>query len=169
MEYRRVRLNQGQTADNNLNFATETDMINANLAKISFIAPWCCHGLRRNFFMPYFQDEWRGDTYVDCDGWRSLGLLRRRPRSHEPDHRIRLVINSTGSAWVRARSTLCQSRPRPVQSILQRARKIQACITPATGILTPESPWLGHRASFEERPSFGLDSASITVRLKMTI
>jgi len=59
MEYRRVRLNQGQTADNNLNFATETDMIDANLSKISFIAPWCCHGLRRNFFMPYFQDEWK--------------------------------------------------------------------------------------------------------------
>ncbi|HEV2399665.1 MAG TPA: TonB-dependent receptor [Candidatus Sulfotelmatobacter sp.] len=59
MEYRRVRLNQGQTADNNLNFATETDMINANLAKISFIAPWCCHRLRRNFLMPYFQDEWK--------------------------------------------------------------------------------------------------------------
>jgi len=59
MEYRRVRLNQGQTADNQLNFATESDMINANLAKISFIAPWCCHGLRRNFFMPYFQDEWK--------------------------------------------------------------------------------------------------------------
>ncbi len=59
MEYRRVRLNQGQTADNNLNFASETDMINANLSKISFIAPWCCHRLRRNFLMPYFQDEWK--------------------------------------------------------------------------------------------------------------
>ena len=59
MEYRRVRLNQGQTADNNLNFASEADMINANLSKVSFIAPWCCHRLRRNFFMPYFQDEWK--------------------------------------------------------------------------------------------------------------
>ena len=59
MEYRRVRLNQGQTADNQLNFASEADMVNANLSKISFIAPWCCHRLRRNFFMPYFQDEWK--------------------------------------------------------------------------------------------------------------
>jgi hypothetical protein len=59
MEYRRVRLNQGQTADNNLNFASETDMIHANLSQISYIAPWCCHRLRRNFFMPYFQDEWK--------------------------------------------------------------------------------------------------------------
>lgn len=59
MEIRRVRLNQGQTADNVLTFASEGDMINANLANISYIAPWCCHGLRRMFYMPYFQDEWK--------------------------------------------------------------------------------------------------------------
>jgi len=59
MEIRRVRLNQGQTADNVLTFASESDMINANLANISYIAPWCCHGLRRMFYMPYFQDEWK--------------------------------------------------------------------------------------------------------------
>jgi hypothetical protein len=59
MEIRRVRLNQGQTADNILTFASEADMINANLANITYIAPWCCHGLRRMFYMPYFQDEWK--------------------------------------------------------------------------------------------------------------
>jgi carboxypeptidase family protein len=59
MEIRRVRLNQGQTADNTLTFASETDMIKANLANISYIAPWCCHRLRRMFYMPYFQDEWK--------------------------------------------------------------------------------------------------------------
>jgi len=59
MEIRRVRLNQGQTADNVLTFASETDMINANLANITYIAPWCCHRLRRMFYMPYFQDEWK--------------------------------------------------------------------------------------------------------------
>jgi hypothetical protein len=59
MEIRRVRLNQGQTADNILSFGSETDMTNATLSGISFIAPWCCHGLRRTFYMPYFQDEWR--------------------------------------------------------------------------------------------------------------
>ncbi len=59
MEIRRVRLNQGQTADNVLTFASEGDMVNANLANISYIAPWCCHGLRRMFYMPYFQDEWK--------------------------------------------------------------------------------------------------------------
>ena len=59
MEIRRVRLNQGQTADNVLSFASESDMTTATLSNISFIAPWCCHGLRRMFYMPYFQDEWK--------------------------------------------------------------------------------------------------------------
>jgi hypothetical protein len=60
MEYRRVRLNQGQTADNVLSFNSDPDIIASNLSGgIHFIAPWCCHGLRRNFIMPYFQDEWK--------------------------------------------------------------------------------------------------------------
>ncbi|MGB7023842.1 MAG: TonB-dependent receptor [Candidatus Acidiferrales bacterium] len=59
VEYRRVRLNQGQTADNNLTFTDNQSLISASLAAINFNAPWCCHGLRRNFFMPYFQDAWK--------------------------------------------------------------------------------------------------------------
>ena len=59
MEIRRVRLNQGQTANNALSFAIEADMTTATLSNISFIAPWCCHRLRRMFYMPYFQDEWK--------------------------------------------------------------------------------------------------------------
>ncbi len=59
MEIRRVRLNQGQTADNVLSFASPDDMANALLSNITYIAPWCCHGLRRTFYMPYFQDEWK--------------------------------------------------------------------------------------------------------------
>ena len=59
MEIRRVRLNQGQTADNVLSFASPDDMANALLSNITYIAPWCCHGLRRMFYMPYFQDEWK--------------------------------------------------------------------------------------------------------------
>jgi hypothetical protein len=59
MEIRRVRLNQGQTADNTLSFASEGDMVNAQISGISFNAPWCCHRLRRTFYMPYFQDEWK--------------------------------------------------------------------------------------------------------------
>ena len=59
MEIRRVRLNQGQTADNILTFGSEADMAIASLSEIQFNAPWCCHGLRRMFYMPYFQDEWK--------------------------------------------------------------------------------------------------------------
>jgi Carboxypeptidase regulatory-like domain/TonB dependent receptor-like, beta-barrel len=59
MEYRRVRLNQGQTDDNNLSFGSPDDMATATLDKIKYIAPWCCHGLRRSFYLPYFQDEWK--------------------------------------------------------------------------------------------------------------
>ena len=59
MEYRRVRLNQGQTSNNNLTFGDDYSLSQATLTNISYIAPWCCHGLRRNFLMPYFQDEWK--------------------------------------------------------------------------------------------------------------
>jgi hypothetical protein len=59
MEIRRVRLNQGQTEDNTLSFASEGDMVTATLSKITFNAPWCCHRLRRTFYMPYFQDAWK--------------------------------------------------------------------------------------------------------------
>ncbi len=59
MEIRRVRLNQGQTADNVLSFGSTDDMPTATLSGIQFNAPWCCHRLRRMFYMPYFQDEWK--------------------------------------------------------------------------------------------------------------
>ena len=59
MEYRRVRLNQGQTSNNNLTFGDDYSLSQASLSNINYIAPWCCHRLRRNFFMPYFQDEWK--------------------------------------------------------------------------------------------------------------
>lgn len=59
MEIRRVRLNQGQTANNNLNFSDDLSLIQGQLSGISFDAPWCCHRLRRTFYMPYFQDEWK--------------------------------------------------------------------------------------------------------------
>jgi hypothetical protein len=59
MEIRRIRLNQGMTADNVLNFSDDQSLITASLSNITFHAPWCCHGLRRTFLMPYFQDEWK--------------------------------------------------------------------------------------------------------------
>ena len=59
MEYRRVRLNQGQTANSTLTFGDDLSMISGSISNLSFIAPWCCHRLRRGFIMPYFQDEWK--------------------------------------------------------------------------------------------------------------
>ena len=60
MEIRRVRLNQGQTDNNTLAFAGNDDtVIGAQLSTLTFFAPWCCHKLRRTFYMPYFQDEWK--------------------------------------------------------------------------------------------------------------
>jgi Carboxypeptidase regulatory-like domain len=59
MEYRRVRLNQGQTSNNNLTFGDDYSLSQASLTNINYVAPWCCHRLRRNFYMPYFQDEWK--------------------------------------------------------------------------------------------------------------
>ena len=59
VEIRRVRLNQGQTADNVLNFSDDPSLVSATLDNITFNAPWCCHRLRRTFYMPYVQDEWK--------------------------------------------------------------------------------------------------------------
>jgi hypothetical protein len=59
LEIRRIRLNQGQTADNTLTFSDYPSMVSAQLHDITYIAPWCCHRLRRTFLMPYFQDEWK--------------------------------------------------------------------------------------------------------------
>jgi hypothetical protein len=79
MEIRRVRLNQGQTADNVLSFANEADMTTATLAQINFNAPWCCHGLRRMFYMPYFEDEWRVTPTLTLTGglrWEYYGVAQ---------------------------------------------------------------------------------------------
>ena len=59
IEIRRVRLNQGITADNNYTFPDASGLINGQLSSIAFRASWCCHGLRHTFVLPYFQDEWK--------------------------------------------------------------------------------------------------------------
>jgi carboxypeptidase family protein len=82
MEIRRVRLNQGKTADNNLSFADnsgsfETGFASAALYGISFTAPWCCHKYRRTFYMPYFQDEWKVTPTLTLDlgiRWEYYGV-----------------------------------------------------------------------------------------------
>jgi hypothetical protein len=58
MEFRRIRLNQGKTADNALTFG-DPGVFSASLDTVKFNAPWCCHKYRRTFYMPYFQDEWK--------------------------------------------------------------------------------------------------------------
>jgi hypothetical protein len=64
IEIRRIRLNQGKTADNNLFFndasgSANTAFESAQITELQFNAPWCCHKYRRTFVLPYFQDEWK--------------------------------------------------------------------------------------------------------------
>ena len=89
IEIRRVRLNQGKTADNNLYFADnsgalDTGFVNASLYQIAFTAPWCCHKYRRTFYMPYFQDEWKVTPTLTLNlglRWEYYGV------AHEADNR----------------------------------------------------------------------------------
>src|SRR6202040_2309588 len=55
---------QGVTAGNTLSFqdnssTLDTGFVNADVVGISYTSTWCCHKLRRTFYMPYFQDEWK--------------------------------------------------------------------------------------------------------------
>src|SRR5579862_1336002 len=59
IEIRRVRLNQGQTSNNALSFGDDYSLAAASLSSINYIAPWCCHRLRRTFYMPYVQDQFK--------------------------------------------------------------------------------------------------------------
>jgi len=84
MEIRRIRLNQGQTENNTLNFGDNQSLVAAQLTNVSFIAPWCCHKYRRTFYMPYFQDEWKvSSTFTANLGirWDYYGV------AHVPDNR----------------------------------------------------------------------------------
>jgi hypothetical protein len=89
MEIRRIRLNQGKTADNILSFQDNSNTLNtgfvsAALYQISFTAPWCCHKYRRTFYMPYFQDEWKVTPNLTFNlglRWEYYGV------AHEADNR----------------------------------------------------------------------------------
>src|SRR3984957_16220484 len=66
IEIRRVRLNQGITADNTISFValpTDTvpneDLIDNRVDNLFYRSTWSLHYLRRTFVMPYFQDEWK--------------------------------------------------------------------------------------------------------------
>ncbi len=109
MEIRRVRLNQGLTAGNTLSFqdgASPADpgFESATLYGISYTSTWCCHKLRRTFYMPYFQDEWKVTPTLTLNlglRWEYYGV------AHEADNRTTVfdvsqfhgVCFGSGSTW----------------------------------------------------------------------
>ena len=123
MEIRRVRLNQGLTAGNTLSFqdnssTADTGFVNADLYGISYTATWCCHKLRRTFYMPYFQDEWKVTPTLTLNlgiRWEYYGL------AHEADNRTTVfdvsqfhgVCFGSGSTW---RSALPVAIPTPINT-----------------------------------------------------
>jgi hypothetical protein len=59
IEVRRVRLNQGITADNILNYTDNESLIENNIDHLFYRSSWSLHYLRHLFILPYFQDEWK--------------------------------------------------------------------------------------------------------------
>jgi len=123
MEIRRVRLNQGLTAGNTLSFqdnssTSDTGFENADLYGISYTSTWCCHKLRRTFYMPYFQDEWKVTPTLTLNlglRWEYYGV------AHEADNRTTVfdvsefhgVCFGSASTW---RSTLLTPIPTPINT-----------------------------------------------------
>jgi len=123
MEIRRVRLNQGLTAGNTLSFQDNSSSLNtgfesANLYGISYTSTWCCHKLRRTFYMPYFQDEWKvTPTFTANLGirWEYYGV------AHEADNRTTVfdvsqfhgVCFGSASSW---RLSLPTPIPSPINT-----------------------------------------------------
>src|SRR4029077_12896004 len=119
MEIRRVRLNQGKTADNILNFGnSDAGFETASLYGISFTAPWCCHKYRRTFYLPYFQDEWKVAPNFTLNlglRWEYYGV------AHEADNRTTVfdvsefhgVCFRSGSSW---RNSLMTATPTPINA-----------------------------------------------------
>ncbi len=168
MEIRRVRLNQGQTDDNTLSFGSPDSMTSAMLDKINYIAPWCCHRLRRTFYMPYFQDEWKITptlTFTAGLRWEYYGV------AHEATNRTTVFDFDQfhGVCLGSGRSTYSPFRQVQGQSILPHARGIRLYTTRTTRTLILESRWRGRRRGCTESPSFALVSASTMELLRMTI
>lgn len=59
IEVRKVRLNQGITADNTINYTDNESLINNQIDNLFFRSTWSLHYLRHLFVLPYFQDEWK--------------------------------------------------------------------------------------------------------------
>jgi len=125
MEIRRVRLNQGQTANNSLNFGDNQSLVSATLTSVRFIAPWCCHKYRRTFYMPYFQDEWKvTPTFTANLGlrWDYYGV------AHVPDNRTTVFdLNEFHGACLGSGST---NTPFPVPANTPPCPKIPSLYNP---------------------------------------
>jgi len=59
IEIRRVRLNQGITADNTISYTDNDSLVSNQIDNLFYKSSWSLHYLRRTFVMPYFQDEWK--------------------------------------------------------------------------------------------------------------
>ncbi len=117
MEIRRVRLNQGLTAGNTLNFqdasgSSDSGFEGAALYGISYTSTWCCHKLRRTFYMPYFQDEWKvTPTFTANLGirWEYYGV------AHEADNRTTVFdVSEFHGVCFGSASTWRLSLPAPI-------------------------------------------------------
>jgi Carboxypeptidase regulatory-like domain/TonB dependent receptor len=123
IEIRRVRLNQGLTAGNSLSFqdnssTADTGFQNAELYGISYTSTWCCHKLRRTFYMPYFQDEWKVTPTLTLNlgvRWEYYGV------AHEADNQTTVfdvsqfhgVCFGSASTW---RLSLTTPIPTPINT-----------------------------------------------------
>ena len=123
MEIRRVRLNQGLTAGNTLSFqdqsgSSDTGFESAALYGISYTSTWCCHKLRRTFYMPYFQDEWKVTPTLTLNlgiRWEYYGV------AHEADNQTTVfdvsqfhgVCFGSASTW---RFALPTPNPTPINT-----------------------------------------------------
>jgi hypothetical protein len=117
MEVRRIRLNQGLTAGNSLSFqdnssTSDTGFVNADLYGISYTSTWCCHKLRRTFYMPYFQDEWKVRPNLTLNlgvRWEYFGV------AHEADNRTTVFdVSQFHGVCFGSASTWRLSLPAPI-------------------------------------------------------
>jgi hypothetical protein len=59
IELRRVRLNQGITADDTITFTDNLSLINNQVDNLFYRSSWWHHHLRHTFILPYFEDQWK--------------------------------------------------------------------------------------------------------------